>query len=122
MGRRMRESVSAAWWGALGALGLSHSRWLALPHRTRRVVKALIWVGIGLLLIVFFGVWKTSALAIAAVILLLAVPAWNRLSIRASFVVVMGLPRLNSDHGRSSSSTSAATRSAAGIGWDSVRS
>ena len=63
MGRRMRESVSAALWAAFGALGLSKSRWLGLPHMRRRVVKAVLWVGIGLLLIVFFGVWKTSALA-----------------------------------------------------------
>src|SRR2546427_4825693 len=78
----MRESVSAALWAAFGALGLSKSRWLGLPHMRRRVVKAVLWVGIGLLLIVFFGVWKTSALAIAAVILVLVVPAWNRLSVR----------------------------------------
>jgi hypothetical protein len=78
----MREYVSAALWAALGALGLSKSRWLGLPHTTRRVVKAVLWVGTGLLLIVFFGVWKTSALAIAAVILVLVVPAWNRLSVR----------------------------------------
>ncbi len=82
MGRRMRESVSAALWAALGALGLSKSRWLGLPQMTRRVVKAVLWAAIGLLLIVFFGVWKTSAVAIAAVILVLVVPAWNRLSVR----------------------------------------
>ncbi len=82
MGRRMRASVSTALWAALGALGLSKSRWLGTPPMTRRVVKAVLWVAIGLLMIVFFGVWKSSALAIAAVILVLVVPAWNRLSVR----------------------------------------
>ncbi len=82
MGRRMRASISAALWAALGALGLSKSRWLGTPPMTRRVVKAVLWVAIGLLMIVFFGVWKSSALAIAAVILVLVVPAWNRLSVR----------------------------------------
>src|SRR6266403_945267 len=61
---------------------LFRSRWLGLPPMTRRVVKAVLWVAIGLLMIVFFGVWKSSALAIAAVILVLVVPAWNRLSVR----------------------------------------
>jgi branched-chain amino acid transport system permease protein len=79
---RIREAVSKAWWALLGAVGLSRGRWQSLPHRARRLVKVLIWLGIGLLLIVFFGVWKTSALAIAAVILLLVAPAWNRLSVR----------------------------------------
>ena len=78
----MRESIARAWWAALGALGLSKTRWRGLPALTRRVVKALLWVGIGLLLIVFFGVWKSSAPAIAAVVAVIVVPAWSRLSVR----------------------------------------
>jgi hypothetical protein len=49
-------------------------RWRALAPEQRRAVKAVAGVAIGLVLIVVFGVWKTSALAIAAVVLLLVVP------------------------------------------------
>jgi branched-chain amino acid transport system permease protein len=80
--RQITESVSRAWWAALGAVGLSHERWLALPRMRRRVVKAAMWVAIMLVLIALFGVWKTSALAAAAVVLLLAVPRWGRVTVR----------------------------------------
>jgi branched-chain amino acid transport system permease protein len=80
--RRLRTAVSTAWWKGLSALGLTHERWNALPHTTRRAVKALVWTGIGLLLTAFLGVWQWSALAIAAVILVLVVPDYSRVTIR----------------------------------------
>ena len=81
MRRRIAAAISAAWWRALGALGLDRARWQSLPRQLRRSVKATFWVAVGLVLIVFFGVWKTSALGIAAVLLLLVVPRWGRLRV-----------------------------------------
>ena len=74
----MRGSIGNAWWSALGAVGLPQSRWNALPRLTRRAVKTIIWLAVGLVLVAFFGVWKISALAVAAVIALLVVPMWGR--------------------------------------------
>jgi branched-chain amino acid transport system permease protein len=79
--RVVRAAISETWWGALGALGLSNERWEALPRITRRAVKASIWTGLGLILVVFFGVWQWSALAIAAVVLVLVVPSYGRVTI-----------------------------------------
>ena len=53
--------------------------WRALSPSQRRAVKAVAAVAIGLGLTALFGVWKTSALAIAAVILVLVVPRYGRL-------------------------------------------
>jgi branched-chain amino acid transport system permease protein len=82
MRRRIAGSISEAWWTALGAAGLSHERWAALPARTRRAVKALLWVAIALILVWRFGVWKTSALAVAVVVLLLVVPRYENVTVR----------------------------------------
>jgi branched-chain amino acid transport system permease protein len=54
----------------------------AVPERFRRPAKALFWVGIGLVLVGFLGVWKWSALAIAAVVLGLVIPRYDRLRVR----------------------------------------
>jgi branched-chain amino acid transport system permease protein len=80
--RQIAARISRAWWTALAALGLSNERWTALPRTTRRVVKTVIWIAIALVLIALFGVWKTSALAAAVVVLLLVAPRWERLTIR----------------------------------------
>jgi len=45
-------------------------------------VKAVLALGIGLALVALFGVWKTTALAVAAVILILFVPRWERVTFR----------------------------------------
>ncbi len=82
MRRRIAGAVSSGWWTALGAVGLPHERWRALPRLLRRAVKAAIWVAIGLVLVALFGVWKTSALAVAVVVLLLVVPRYEHLTIR----------------------------------------
>jgi branched-chain amino acid transport system permease protein len=82
LGRRLAAAISAAWWAALGRLGLPRERWLALPALTRRAVKALVWTAIALLLVVFLGIWQWSALAIAAVVLVLVVPRYGGLTIR----------------------------------------
>jgi len=79
--RAVRGAISDSWWSASGALGLSHERWTALPKTARRAVKATIWTVLGLILVVFFGVWQWSALAIAAVVLVLVVPSYGRVTI-----------------------------------------
>jgi len=79
--RAVRGAISDSWWSASGALGLSHDRWTALPKTARRAVKASIWTVLGLILVVFFGVWQWSALAIAAVVLVLVVPSYGRVTI-----------------------------------------
>jgi branched-chain amino acid transport system permease protein len=79
--RRLRAAVSALWWQALALLGLKRERWTALPKTARRGVKATIWMGIGLLLVAFLGVWQWSALVIAGVILVLVVPRYDRVTI-----------------------------------------
>ena len=82
MRRRIAGVVSGVAWAALSAVGLTPERWQALPQLTRRAVKAAIWVAIALVLVALFGVWKTSALAVAVVVLLLVVPKYEHLTIR----------------------------------------
>jgi branched-chain amino acid transport system permease protein len=82
MRRRIAGTISQGWWTALGAVGLSHERWLALPRLTRRATKAAIWIAIALVLVALFGVWKTSALAVAVVVLLLVVPRYENVTVR----------------------------------------
>jgi branched-chain amino acid transport system permease protein len=82
MRRRIAGTISHGWWTALGAVGLPHERWLALPRLTRRTAKAAIWTAIALLLVALFGVWKTSALAVAVVVLLLVVPRYENVTVR----------------------------------------
>src|SRR4029079_19757295 len=64
------------------AVGLPHERWNGFSPGLRRAVKALLWVGVFLILVALFGVWKPSARAVAAVILLLVAPRWGHASIR----------------------------------------
>ncbi len=82
MRRRIAESVSNAWWAVLARLGLSRNRWQTLPRLTRRAVKAVVWVCVALVLVALFGVWTVSALAVAAVVLILVVPPWQRVTFR----------------------------------------
>jgi len=80
--RRLAARVSSAWWTALGVAGLDRQRWQGFSPLLRRSVKAVLWVVIGLLLIKFFGVWNNTAFALAAVVLLLVVPPYQRVVIR----------------------------------------
>jgi branched-chain amino acid transport system permease protein len=80
--RRIAGVVSRALWSALASAGFPRERWLAWPRLRRRTVKAVIWIGVGLFAIRAFGVWKTSALAGALVVLVLVVPWYDRLTIR----------------------------------------
>jgi branched-chain amino acid transport system permease protein len=82
MRRRIAGPIAHGWWTALGALGLPQERWRALPRLTRRGVKAAIWIAIALVLVALFGVWKTSALAVAVVVLLLVVPRYENVTVR----------------------------------------
>src|SRR4029077_16451198 len=73
---------------------VSNELWRALSPLTRRAAKAVAGVGIGLVLIVLFGVWKTSALAMAAVVLVLVVARYARLGRIGRYaipVAVLGL-------------------------------
>jgi len=79
--RRIAERVSAAWWAALTRAGLSPARWQALPRLRRRAVKSVLWVAVGLVLVAAFGTWKASALAVAAVVILLVVPPYQKLMV-----------------------------------------
>jgi branched-chain amino acid transport system permease protein len=79
--RELAASISSAWWRALGAVGLTRQRWLSLPATSRRTVKVVFWVAVFVVLVAAFGVWKTSTLAIAAVLVALLAPRWSRLSI-----------------------------------------
>ncbi|MDX6472604.1 MAG: hypothetical protein QOK22_1420, partial [Gaiellaceae bacterium] len=56
--RRVRSAVSAAWWRALTAAGLSPERWRSLSPVVRRAVVAFTWAGVALALVGFLGVWK----------------------------------------------------------------
>lgn len=82
MRRRVREAIARRWWATLSRAGVSQHRWRSWPAPTRRAVKAVLALGIGLALVALFGVWKTTALAVAAVILILFVPRWERVTFR----------------------------------------
>jgi len=65
-----------------GALKQWYARlFAAVPERWRRPAKGLFWAAIGLVLVGLLGVWQWSALAIAAVLLVVAVPRYNRVTI-----------------------------------------
>jgi branched-chain amino acid transport system permease protein len=82
VGRRFGEWVSTVWWRVLTAVGLSRERWLGFSRLRRRAVKSFVWVGIGLVAIALFGVWKNTALLGAAVVLALVIPWYEGLTIR----------------------------------------
>jgi branched-chain amino acid transport system permease protein len=84
--RRIAAAVSAAWWAALTVAGLSPERWAALTPQRRKAVKAFVWLVIGLVVIAIWGVWETSAIAVAAVVLLLVVPPYQQLRVRGFHV------------------------------------
>jgi branched-chain amino acid transport system permease protein len=101
--RRIRDAIAGRWWAALSKAGVSQQRWRSWPAPTRRAVKALIAIAIGLVLIALFGVWKTTALAVGAVVIVLFVPRWERLTFRgrrigkyvvpfAAFAIVIAYP------------------------------
>jgi branched-chain amino acid transport system permease protein len=80
--RRIADAISGGLWAVLGAVGFPRERWLALSRMTRRTVKAVLWALLGLLLVWQFGVWETSALAVAVVVLLLVVPRYENVTVR----------------------------------------
>ena len=86
MRRRIAEGVSRALWSVLARVGFPRERWLALPRLTRRTIKAALWLVLALILIRAFGVWETSAWAAAVVVLLLAVPWYEKLTFRGKRV------------------------------------
>jgi branched-chain amino acid transport system permease protein len=71
------------------------SWWTSLSPLARRAIKATAWTGLGLLLVVLFGVWQWSALVIAAIVLVLVVPSYSRVRIGGKrigrFVVPAGI-------------------------------
>jgi branched-chain amino acid transport system permease protein len=86
------KAIADAWWLVLARLGLSRHRWQTLPRLTRRAVKAVVWVALGLVLIALFGVWKLPALPAAAVVLVLVVPPWGKVTVRGRRVGKAILP------------------------------
>ena len=92
MRRRIAEAIVRGWWTALGAVGLPHDRWDALRPGIRRAVKTVVWVGVFVVLVALFGVWKTSTLAIAAIVVLLIAPRWARLRFRGRRVGIAVAP------------------------------
>ena len=83
MRRRISTAIAAGWWSALSALGLSPQRWQGLPplrqarREGRHSGSRSGWHSIAL-----FGVWKTTGLVAAAVVLALVVPPYGRLVLR----------------------------------------
>jgi len=90
--RVISARVSAVWWAILSRLGLSQQRWRSWPRMTRRTVKGVIAVAIGLVLVAVFGVWETSAIVIAAIVLLLVIVPYQNLRIRGRNVGKWVLP------------------------------
>jgi branched-chain amino acid transport system permease protein len=88
----MRGAIVRAWWACLTRVGLTPDRWRRLPRRRRRAVKAVVWVAIGLVLVAFLGVWKNSALLLAAVLLALIVPNYSALTFRGRRIGRFVLP------------------------------
>jgi len=77
----VRRRLGESWWRALSGAGLDQQRWRSWPAWTRRAIKATVALVAGLVLIALFGVWSSSALAIAAAVLVLVVPSWDRLRV-----------------------------------------
>src|SRR5260370_42117960 len=82
MRRRFSEGVSRALWSALAAVGLPRERWLAWPRLRRRTIKAVLWLGLALILIWRLGVWKVSALSAGARLALRGGPLYPRMKFR----------------------------------------
>jgi branched-chain amino acid transport system permease protein len=53
-----------------------------IPRRWQRLAQGVFWAAVGLVLVAFLGVWKWSAFAIAAVVVLLVVPRYGRVRVR----------------------------------------
>jgi branched-chain amino acid transport system permease protein len=70
--------MSVKWWQLLARLGFPQERWLALDRRARRAVKTAFWVAVGLLLIAIGGVWNSTALVAAAIVLIVVIAPWDR--------------------------------------------
>jgi branched-chain amino acid transport system permease protein len=75
------DTVSRTWWTLLAGAGVSQQRWRSWPGTTRRAVKTTVWLTLFLVLVALFGVWDTTALAVAACIAFLVVPPWSRLRV-----------------------------------------
>jgi branched-chain amino acid transport system permease protein len=79
--RRIVAAISGGWWTALGVVGLPRERWNRFRPELRRRVKVVVWVAVFTVLVAVFGVWKTSMLAIAAVLIFLLAPRWGGLRV-----------------------------------------
>src|SRR5688572_11628656 len=77
--RTLRQHISRAWWGLLGAAGLPRERWNAVDPLARRAVKVGVWLLIGLVLVLLEGDWNWSAIVAAFVVFALVVPPWREL-------------------------------------------
>ncbi|HEY7207619.1 MAG TPA: branched-chain amino acid ABC transporter permease [Gaiellaceae bacterium] len=83
--RNVGAFIREAWWDMLGVFGLDRERWTKIDPLVRRAIVAVVWVLIGLVAIALFGVWKNSALGIALVVLVLAIPPYKRIQFGQRF-------------------------------------
>jgi branched-chain amino acid transport system permease protein len=77
--RRAGRWISAQWWRALEAVGFGKDRWLALDPIARRAVKTVFWVAVGLILIAVGGVFNSTAIYAAVIVIGVLVIPWRRL-------------------------------------------
>jgi branched-chain amino acid transport system permease protein len=76
--RRAGRWISTQWWKLLERLGFGKDRWLAVDPSARRAFKTFFWVAVGLILIAVGGVWNSSALIAAAIVIVVLVVPWRR--------------------------------------------
>jgi branched-chain amino acid transport system permease protein len=88
---RVRDWTSKHWWALLGALGLDHDRWQALPDWQRRLAKALLVGGLAVVVLAPIVGFDYTAYAAFAVFLLLYVPSWSGVPVVGRFLVPLGV-------------------------------
>ena len=77
--RRFGRWISAQWWALLEKVGFGKERWLAVDPSARKAFKTVFWVVVGLILIAVGGVWNSSALIAAAIVIAVLIIPWRRL-------------------------------------------
>ena len=77
--RRFGRWISAHWWALLERVGFGKERWLAVDPSARKAFKTVFWVVVGLILIAVGGVWNSSALIAAAIVIAVLIIPWRRL-------------------------------------------
>ena len=76
-----RPSIGSAWWRALGTVGLSRSRWSALPALARRAIAAGVLAAIWLVLLAINGSLNRAALLATLIVLALVLIPFGRVPV-----------------------------------------